>query len=392
MYRLSNRHRLHVAAAAATRSQTPLALATEVAERQAAAAAAVEVKATHAVAVREMLDTLLTSGDSATGADPVGAFIKLDKDHSGGLDVQEFRRSLAEAKPPDWAPPALLSALDKDESGRVELGEFQRYVESGGLAQSRRRLGRGKSEARDTVKWVELLIVNDHEYARRMLARAGEDYITTMTLHALEVVNQVDAMFAVGKLSGFRHRIRVKLMGQHTFVDHDPWRLTWDYPSAEQSFQQLLAYMLEWRLAVVQRGAVPDHDNMILFSGHDLSAQQTPHGPGWSAMGYAAQGGMCRPHQSGSVLQVARPTDSAADAQGLARNLGHGFNMLDDALYEPCYTSDDGLEVCVLSDLGDGVCDAACNHAQCNYDQGDCWAQHGIELGVVMSPPNVSSI
>eukprot|EP00949_MAST-11_sp_MAST-11-sp1_P004237 g4237.t1 len=151
--------------------------------------------------------------------------------------------------------------------------------------------------------FVELLIVNDHEYFKLHQGDTGK--------RTARIVNMVSTLYERANLNP---PVQVVLVGQYTFAtEPEPWYSTFR-ESAEVPVEPLLEKFNLWRTERMSAGDLTPHDCGHLLSGLKFEG---------TVAGFAGVGTMCHTPKSGGINEGGK-TEQAAAAT-LAHELAHNF-------------------------------------------------------------------
>mmetsp|Transcript_12568 Transcript_12568/g.28401 ORF Transcript_12568/g.28401 Transcript_12568/m.28401 type:complete len:1248 (-) Transcript_12568:71-3814(-) len=183
-------------------------------------------------------------------------------------------------------------------------------------------------------KYVEVLAVNDY---RRFQDFGGISATQEMAQHTAEVLAMVNTIYHTPITGGtFPHEIVVVLVGQHTFVEEDPWESTVATDGSETDMNDLLAKLHTWGLQQQSAGNIVGHDNRVLLSGRDFLG---------SVAGLAGVGTMCLSSDSGSVNECLSGDAAQPFCAGvISHEMGHNFGMSHDSSNNACAQSGNIME------------------------------------------------
>ncbi|CAD7965048.1 unnamed protein product [Amoebophrya sp. A120] len=174
-----------------------------------------------------------------------------------------------------------------------------------------------------TEKYVEVLAVNDK--SRYDLFGGTPASTPTMAAHTTAVMNLVNTIYINENSNSnpsagtFAKNIKIVLIGQHTYVNGDPYEATVTKVGSETDCSDLLSKFNEWTRTNLESGNVVAHDNRVLLSGRDFDG---------STVGLAGMGVMCLVSRSGNVNMCAQTESAKADcAAVIAHEVGHNFGM-----------------------------------------------------------------
>eukprot|EP00971_Amphidinium_carterae_P299819 5956943-Amphidinium_carterae.1 len=172
----------------------------------------------------------------------------------------------------------------QDEEILQRQQELQQFV--GSSAHHANLTARGHGRRLTVIpdrKYVEVLVVNDH---RRYTAFGGPSGVQAMAQHTADILSMVNAFYHTPITDAeFPYEIVVVLVGQHTFIDEDPWESSVKLVGAETDFQDLLNRFLTWGFQQQAAGNVIAHDNRVLLSGRNFLS---------SVVGLAGLSAMCK--------------------------------------------------------------------------------------------------
>lgn len=211
---------------------------------------------------------------------------------------------------PAAARAAQLHVLFKAEMSELPFCGVVASAESKYTETQKRR---GAKSTQASVKYIELLIVNDFaRFDKYFKVFTAATYRAKLEGDTEQVVNAAQVFYDNAQLS---IRVQLSLAAQMTWTTADPYSVT--LVNGEVDFDMLLRLFLAWRL---QAGNTPAHDNAHLFSGLDFKG---------STLGFAYVDSMCSPPYSGGIEQL---TDTRLSMQSaiFAHELGHNLGMQHD--------------------------------------------------------------
>lgn len=183
------------------------------------------------------------------------------------------------------------------------------------------------------VKYVELMLVNDHQRIVYSRTTPQWDVVTD----AVNIAARVAFLYASAPASGtFQYNgaaalYRPVLVGMTSFLNNDPYSMTQTNNNGvmEVNVQQLLPAFNSWRsnpanlVVSPATPGCPNHDNGHLLSGFNFDG---------ATLGYAGVSTMCSFSTSGGIDQTYDQHNNAAlHGAIVAHEMGHNFGMQHDS-------------------------------------------------------------